>query len=163
MRHSRSSPRYKAVCRDGFVGVIAALREARIRVSRLPTTCNWTGCCSRTTCRRVENQVERLAMKAKPLNENLRFPLRAEFLVRRARRSMFLLTAWLLFGPAWLPCRDMKRWRYGLTLLPRETGDEDGSEVTVEAVVRSRQDLGWELVRVRERTDSEVLVFRRPA
>jgi hypothetical protein len=57
----------------------------------------------------------------------------------------------------------MEAWRYGLTLLPRETGDEEGTEVTVDAVVRSRQDLGWELLRVTERSDAEVLVFRRPA
>lgn len=57
----------------------------------------------------------------------------------------------------------MEAWRYGLTLLPRDTGDEEGSEVTVDAVVRSRRDLGWELIRVTERGDSEVLVFRRPA
>jgi hypothetical protein len=33
----------------------------------------------------------------------------------------------------------------------------------VEAVVRSRLDLGWELVRKAERDDMELLVFRRPA
>jgi hypothetical protein len=58
----------------------------------------------------------------------------------------------------------MKTWRYGLTLLPREKAPaEDGAERTVEAVVRSRQDLGWELVRVSARDNAEVLVFRRPA
>jgi hypothetical protein len=57
----------------------------------------------------------------------------------------------------------MEAWRYGLTLLPRETDDEERNEISVEAVVRSRQDLGWELVRVSAGTDSEVLVFRRPA
>jgi len=58
----------------------------------------------------------------------------------------------------------MTMWRYGLTLLPRElTSDEKGVEATVEAVVRSRQDHGWELVRKAERDDSELLVFRRPA
>jgi len=58
----------------------------------------------------------------------------------------------------------MKTWRYGLTLLPREkTPAEDSAEMTVEAVVRSRQDLGWELVRVSARDNAEVLVFRRPA
>jgi hypothetical protein len=76
---------------------------------------------------------------------------------------MFLVNAHGGARQGWLRCRAMTTWRYGLTLLPRETGDEEGSEVTVEAVVRSRHDLGWELVRVTTRTDSEVLVFRRPA
>jgi hypothetical protein len=65
---------------------------------------------------------------------------------------------------AWLPFRAVQKWRYGLTLLPRETAsDGDSLEATVEAVVRSRRDLGWELVRKAERDDSELLVFRRPA
>ena len=58
----------------------------------------------------------------------------------------------------------MKTWRYGLTLLPREVAsDEENESATVEAVVLSRQKLGWELVRVTERDDAELLVFRRPA
>ena len=40
---------------------------------------------------------------------------------------------------------------------------EQGAEEAVEAVVRSRQTLGWELVRVSARDDVELLVFRRPA
>ena len=60
--------------------------------------------------------------------------------------------------------RAMQQWRYGLTLLPRDTSaDEDSIEATVEAVVRSRRDHGWELVRKAEGDDSELLVFRRPA
>ncbi len=58
----------------------------------------------------------------------------------------------------------MNRWRYGLTLLPRESApDQESVEETIAAVVRSRQDLGWELVRKAEHDDSELLVFRRPA
>jgi len=58
----------------------------------------------------------------------------------------------------------VKTWFYGITLLPVEkTSDEEGVHATVEAVVRSREDLGWELVRRTARDDSEVLVFRRPA
>jgi hypothetical protein len=58
----------------------------------------------------------------------------------------------------------MNTWRYGLTLLPLEMAeDEESVEATVEAVVRSRLDLGWELVRKAERDDMELLVFRRPA
>jgi hypothetical protein len=58
----------------------------------------------------------------------------------------------------------VERWRYGLTLLPRETAPNDQCiDGTVEAVVRSRENLGWELIRVTERDDSELLVFRRPA
>jgi len=57
----------------------------------------------------------------------------------------------------------MQVWQYGLTLLPRElASDEDCVEATVEAVVRPREDLGWELVRKAECDDSELLVFRRP-
>ncbi len=64
----------------------------------------------------------------------------------------------------WLPCTAVQQWRYGLTLLPREnSSDEERGEATIEAVVCSRQELGWELVRVTERDDSELLVFRRPA
>jgi len=59
--------------------------------------------------------------------------------------------------------RAVKTWRYGLTLLPREKTSEDQSSGVIEAVVRCREDLGWELVRVTERDDSELLVFRRPA
>jgi|HubBroStandDraft_4_1064222.scaffolds.fasta_scaffold961702_1 hypothetical protein len=76
----------------------------------------------------------------------------------------------VLVGPlltgrrSWLPSRVMNTWRYGLTLLPLETvADEESVEATVEAVVRSRLDLGWELVRKAERDDTELLVFRRPA
>jgi len=41
--------------------------------------------------------------------------------------------------------------------------DEEGVHVTIESVVGSREDLGWELVRRTELDDSEVLAFRRPA
>jgi hypothetical protein len=58
----------------------------------------------------------------------------------------------------------VQKWRYGLTLLPREiTSDDQRGEATIEAVVCSRRKLGWELVRVTERDDSELLVFRQPA
>jgi hypothetical protein len=58
----------------------------------------------------------------------------------------------------------VRTWRYGLTLLPRETApNEQVNDETVKAVVRSRENLGWELVRVTERDDSELLVFRKPA
>ena len=59
--------------------------------------------------------------------------------------------------------RAVMTWRYGLTLLPREKTSHDQSGGVIEAVVRSREDLGWELVRVTERDDSELFVFRRPA
>jgi hypothetical protein len=80
------------------------------------------------------------------------------------------VAASVLVGPllthcrSWLPSRVMNTWRYGLTLLPLEMAvDEESVEATVEAVVRSRLDLGWELVRKAERDDMELLVFRRPA
>jgi hypothetical protein len=58
----------------------------------------------------------------------------------------------------------MEMWRYGLTLLPLEATSESGSvDATIEQLVRSRRDLGWELVRKTEHDDSEVLVFRKPA
>ena len=64
----------------------------------------------------------------------------------------------------WLRCEIVKEWHYGLTLLPREANaEEEDTDPTVEAIVRSRQDLGWELVRVTERADAELLIFRRPA
>jgi hypothetical protein len=53
---------------------------------------------------------------------------------------------------------------YGLTLVPREQKSENHDiEDAVEAIVRARQAKGWELVRVAERDNSEVLIFRRPA
>jgi hypothetical protein len=56
-----------------------------------------------------------------------------------------------------------KSW-YGLTLVPRELKPESHDvEGAVEAIVRARQAKGWELVRVAERDNSEVLIFRRPA
>ncbi len=56
-----------------------------------------------------------------------------------------------------------KSW-YGLTLVPRDQKSENHDvEEAVEAIVRARQAEGWELVRVAERDDSEVLIFRRPA
>jgi hypothetical protein len=58
----------------------------------------------------------------------------------------------------------VQKWRYGLTLLPREnTSDETRGEEAVDAVVWSRRERGWELVRVTARDDAELLVFRRPA
>jgi len=58
----------------------------------------------------------------------------------------------------------VNEWRYALTLLPREAAwDAHDTEATVEAVVRSRRDHGWELVRVTERDEAELLIFRRPA
>ena len=65
--------------------------------------------------------------------------------------------------PGLATIRAVKTWRYGLTLLPRDATSDDQSGEVIEAVVRSREDLGWELVRVTERDDSELLVFRRPA
>jgi len=53
---------------------------------------------------------------------------------------------------------------YGLTLVPRDPEpDEHGIEEALETIVRSRQERGWELVRVSERDHYEMLVFRRPA
>jgi hypothetical protein len=58
----------------------------------------------------------------------------------------------------------MKICRYGLTLLPLEaTSDGESVDATVEGLVRSRRDLGWELVRTTVHDDSELLVFRKPA
>jgi hypothetical protein len=58
----------------------------------------------------------------------------------------------------------MGEWRFGVTLVPRdEASEERERQRTVEAIVRARQDRGWELVRVTERDDSELFVFRQPA
>jgi len=70
----------------------------------------------------------------------------------------------LTAGTSRLPFRPVKKWRYGLTLLPRDTTTSgDRIEATVEAVVRSRRHLGLELVRKAERDGSELLVFRSSA
>ena len=55
-------------------------------------------------------------------------------------------------------------WRYGLTLVPRDNGTEaQDTGVTVEAVVQARRARGWELIRVTEKENAELLVFRQPA
>jgi hypothetical protein len=54
------------------------------------------------------------------------------------------------------------KWRYGLTLVPRDKTLVEGRPA-VDALVRARRDLGWEFLRITERDDSEMLVFRRPA
>jgi hypothetical protein len=113
---------------------------------------------------KVEGQVERDATESKRPHESSadspaetpgRTPKRKDTPAQR------LLTA---HARVWLPCGSMEAWRYGLTLLPREKSiEEQSAEETVEAVVRSRQDLGWELVRVSARDNAELLIFRRPA
>jgi len=48
--------------------------------------------------------------------------------------------------------------------VPRDIGPEvQDTIVTVETAVQARRARGWELIRVTEREDAELLVFRRPA
>jgi hypothetical protein len=73
-----------------------------------------------------------------------------------------LVDEWLLVNSSghlwerWVRCHAVTT-RYGLILVPvEELSDVEHIHATIEAVVRAREDLGWELVRRAERDDSEV-------
>ncbi len=58
----------------------------------------------------------------------------------------------------------VERWRYGVTLLPADTGEETRrDEPEYVSALRARRADGWKLISITKRDGSDVLMFRKPA